>query len=485
MFANLSRNIVQDLINQRKDSILFRRVSRDKVIDYLDSPQKNEKQIRDLSNFLYANSSHYRRLCNYFSKLPTFNYTIIPYNLKAEYNEKQFLLNYKNIASLLNKFNFPYHLLRIFNICMYQDTFYGLYFETEDSFDIVALHPDFCKISSKVDSCLVFSLDFDYFTTREYLLDTYGETIRNMYYAYAGYRYKDANGRQKSVKGNANLRWQEPPNQICIKVNEDQLLYSFPPFAGIFPEILNLEDYKLLKKAETQLKNYKVLVMQIPVSKDDGHFLIDEELATKFYNQACKNVDPGVGIIISPMEVDKLDFHNSAATEANAVNEAEGTLWASAGSNGLLFGYGDKPSSSSLKLSISNDESIAFALLRQAENWINSYIKKLNLPYDFRVKFLDQSIYNQDDVCRRYKEAASYGVAGSRSLYAASIGLSPSDLLGVGELENALGFVDNWIPMQSSNTMSSDTGRPTNEEKGLPVEDGTEDGQEDDSNAER
>ena len=460
-YSRLSKTIVQDLINNRKESVLFKQYTKEEIINYLASPQTNEKQIRDMSIFLYANSSHYRRLCNYFSKLCILNYIIAPYRLNLNsYNQNSFLLNYRKVADLLEKFNFKYNLLRILNVCMYQDMYCGLWYETEDSFDIIQLSNDYCKVSSKEDGCLVYSLNFDFFNTRQYLLESYGETIKQMYYSYAGYSYVEGTGKNKKtlkVKGDLKLKWQEPPNQICFKVNDDQLLYALPPFSGIFPEILNLEDYKLLKKSGEILDRYKVLVMTIPVSSD-GTIQFDLKLAEKFYNQACANIDSGIGIILSPMKVEQISFQNNVGAESDAVNEAEGALWAASGSNGALFGFGDKLSSSSLNISIKNDESIIFAMLRQIENWINKYIKKLNLPYDFKVTFLNQSIYNESDVCDRFQKAATFGVSGSRSLYAASLGMSPSDVLCLGELEDSLDFINKWIPMKSSNTMPSDIG---------------------------
>ena len=463
-YTKLSKTIVQDLINNRKESVLFKRYSKEEVIKFLSDPQRYEKQIRDMSNFLYANSSHYKRLCNYFSKLCTLNYLLVPYNLNPnKYNKSSFLTNYRKVATQLEKFNLQYHLYRIMNICMYQDAFYGLWYETDNSFDIIQINADYCKISYKIDGCLTYSLNFDFFKTREYLLDTYGEEIKQMYLNYVGYTIENRDGKKKKVKGDSKLQWQVPPNQICLKINEDQLLYSLPPFAGIFPEILNLEDYKLLKKTGEILNHYKILAMNIPLNEDGG-FKLDGKIAEEFYKQASNNIDDSIGLILTPMQVEKFDFSNSKVADSDAVNEAEGELWASSGSNGALFGFGDKLSSSSLNISIKNDESIAFALVKQAENWINKYIKGLGLPYEFRVSFLNQSIYSEDEVCDRMQRAASYGVAGAKSLYVASIGLSPSDVIGLTELENSLDFTNSWIPLKSSNTQSNkidgEVGRP-------------------------
>jgi hypothetical protein len=411
------------------------------------------------------------------------NYTLIPYNLNPnDYNKNSFLLNYRKVANLLEKFNMKYHLLRIMNICMYQDVYAGLWYETQDSFDIIQINSDYIRISSKEDSVLIYSLDFNFFKTREYLLDTYGEEIKQMYLNYTGYTIEDTDGKKKKIKGDPKLQWQEPPNQICIKINDDQLLYSLPPFSGIFPEILNLEDYKLLKKAETQLKNYKILGMEIELD-ENGLFKLDEKIVEKFYTQACNNIADGVGIIVSPMKITKYDFQNNVSSDADAVNSAESSLWAAAGSSSQIFGGGDNPSSSSLNISIKNDQVITFSLLRQCENWLNKFIKKMNLPYDFKVSFLNQSIYDDFEISARFKEASVYGVAGAKSLYVASIGLSPSDVIGLTEIESVLDFTNMWIPLQSANTQSSDSGgRPTNKSKGKGLTDAGEQTKEDDEN---
>ncbi len=483
-FERLTKLIIQDLIDSRKESVLFKRYKKEDVIDALESPQSNETKIRNISNFLYLNSTHYKRLCNYFSKLLTYNYTISPYRVNIDkYNKKSFLLNYRKVADQVEKFNLKHILPNIFNICMYQDAFFGICFETSDSFDIAQISADYCKITSKEDGCLVFSLNFDYFKTRAYLLDNFGEEIKQMFLAYAGYTIESESGKNKKVPGDKKLQWQEPPNQICIKANEDQTNFLFPPFAGVFPEILNLEDYKLLKKTGQLLDKYKILSMKIPLNKETGVPLLPFDIAESFYKQALKNIDPSIGLIWSPMEIEKFDFQNSRTSESDAVNEAEAALWAATGSNGALFGQGEKLSSSSLNISIRNDESLVYSLLLQVEAWINRYIKSMRLPYSFKVKYLNQSIYNQKDIIDQFQKAATYGVAASRSLYAASLGISPSDVLNLGQLENDLGYADSWVPLKSSSTMSpsGDGGRPIKDN----ITDSTEAGRENDSNAER
>lgn len=77
-FSNLKRSILQDLIDNKNESVIYKKYDKERVISILENPQKNEKSIRELSNYLYITSSHYRRLVDYFSSILLYNYTVIP-----------------------------------------------------------------------------------------------------------------------------------------------------------------------------------------------------------------------------------------------------------------------------------------------------------------------------------------------------------------------------------------------------------------------
>ena len=51
-FANLKRNIVQDLINSKGESVIYKKYTKEQIVNMLENPQKNEEQIRELSRFI-------------------------------------------------------------------------------------------------------------------------------------------------------------------------------------------------------------------------------------------------------------------------------------------------------------------------------------------------------------------------------------------------------------------------------------------------
>lgn len=479
MFANLKKNIVQDLYNGRDESTLFRKYPKETVLRMLDNPQKNEKQFRELSRFLYLVSSHYRRLIDYQASILTYNYTIIPTNLpmKSKIKKREYENTYMHVIQECEKYNLKQESRKIIKIVARDGVYYGLAYESDDSFYIKPFDSNFAQISTIVDGCPMFSMDLNYFNGKVYLLQMYGAEITNAYYRYKG-------NKELNIKPDKTKRWYEPSNGICVKADDTDLVYSLPMFTGLMMDIFDVEDYSLLKKAKAENDNYKALAMKMDVD-EDGVPKMDFDVAMKYYNQAAANIPDGIGLILSPFAIEDFSFTKGSTSERDALVDAKENLFFSAGTSPLIFGSPKATSSSSLVLSVKPDEEMAFALLEQIQRVFNKKIKKMNLPYDFTIKFLNQSIFNTDEFVNRYSKASQYGV-NVKLKYAASLGLTPSDVVGMSYLEDdvlKLG-TKSWItPLVSSNTQGSmDQGRPSNESKGETIGDAGEATQNTDQN---
>lgn len=475
-FANLKKNIVQDLIKNRNESVIYRKYSKERVVQMLETPQVFASALQEMSNFLYMVSPHYKRLINYYSMLPKFNYSIRPINLpqKSKIKKTEYRNTYNYVCDLHKKYNLKQECFKIMQSVFRDGIFYGLSYETTDSFYIRPFNRAFAKISSVEDGVFVHSIDLTYFTDKEDLLPEYGKEIESAYLMYKG-------NSKKGTKGDTSKRWFEPSNGICIKADEDDPIYSIPVFTGLILGVLDIEDYKLLKKAKTEIDNYKVLAMKMDAD-ENGVPKMDYEMAMKYYGQASANIPDGIGLILSPFTITDFSFQKSSVADSDAVNESEENFWSSSGTSPLLFGSAKNTTSTSMELSIRNDELISFAVMNQIQRYFNMKTKKLDLPYSFEMKFLEQSIYNETKVQDSYLKAGQYGVSGTKLLYANSLGLEPADINGMAYLEDdILGVGKNIFvrPLISSNTLSNGSvdnagGRPTNESKG---EDLTESGQ--------
>jgi hypothetical protein len=386
-----------------------------------------------------------------------YDYIVDVNNTSVFDGEKDKILkNYLKYCKFVELMSIKHEFSKITKTMFIQDIFYGYDYSTSYSYTIQQLNPEFCRVSGLADGVRTFEFDFSYFNgKRKELLDTdYGEEFTRRYEEY-----------QKDAK---NMRWQElsPDRSVCLKLSEETDTI-IPIFASIFPDIFDLQDYKLLKKASTELQNYVVLVAKIPYHTNsdmanDFALMLDD--AIEFGNKAIDQLPSECGFILSPYEdVTAVHLGKKDQSANTSVAEAEKSFWDATGVNQAIFNS-DKISEESIRKSIISDETIIFSLYRQYERWLNRKIK-LSLNDDFKAKILNTTEYNYGEVFKRLKEGAMYGMPMIREM-CASLGMSPLEMQGSIFLENdILKFSDTLTPVSSSNTMSPDkaVGRPQNE----------------------
>lgn len=480
MFSRLRETIVQDLLNSKYESYNGRKYSVDRLSSMLENPytSTNMSQLRQMSLWLYLVSSHYRRLINYYATLPTFNYYITGEQIQLKdltgAKVKKYKQCYLETANDFERYTLRQTSPDIISLTLLQGAYCGIVVEDDRTFFLKAVPINYVQIYSIVDDCYRFAIDLDYFSNNLYLLEAYGEDVKRAYYMYAG-------NKETGTKGDRNLRWYEPEKQICVKADKDPTII-LPFFLGVFKEILDIDDYRTLAKAKTEVENYKALVMK-QETDDDGVPKLDFNIAMKYYNQAAANLPDGVGLILSPFAMDSFSFDNKNVKDTDDVNSARNNLWAATGTSPLIFGSTDATSAAALILSTKPDEQVTYVLTNQIERNFNLIQKLQNRSYVFKMKFLRQSIYDKTNVQDAYSKAAQYGVSGAKTMYAASLDLSPADVINLSYIEDTILGMTTEIfnkPMVSSNTRSySDTttsgwgnrwgtgGRPTNEERGV------------------
>ena len=468
-YAKLSKLILRDLESNNRKQTFFSKYTKDDVVKYLKNPEQNAKQLREISSYLYNASSHYKRLILYFARMLLFYYIVTPYRVDIEKVDKnKFKNQYKKILDLLDNMNLQHEFVKIVTTILKEDVFFGYEYSTKDSYFIQKMNPDFCQISSIEDGCFNFAFDFSYFKTNPEKLVQYGSEFEEKYRIY---------------ENDTKQRWQELDSKrtICIKMSDD-VEFPVPFFVGVLESLYDIEDFKALKKAKTEIGNYKMLSLQIPFDEKTGDFLMDLDLAKEYYHQMGNVLPENIGLVLTPMDIKDFDFEKDKADKDN-VSESIRDYYSSAGVSDLLFNS-EKSSSNSLKLSIDNDSSIMFAVLRSLERWVNRKLKQESGVIKFKCLFLDITKYNQKEFYENCLKGSQASLP-MKTMACVSMGIPQSDMVGLNFLETEILEIQNkFIPLKSSHTQS-DGGRPNNSDKGLPVEEVTEEQQENGSNENR
>jgi len=472
MFERLSRVILQNMNSSIRDTeVKIKSYSKEDIRKFNENPDRYQRQLMELSNYLYIISPQYRRLINHFSLMPTFDTHIIPYAMKDKPNKKTFKLAYNNISEYLEFMNLKYEIPKIMINCFKEDTFYGYVYETADTFFIRKLPVKYCAISSIENGLLVFQFDFLYFNGKPERLEEFGDEFKIKF---------------KKYQENSKLRWQELDlkNTVCFKVNDDELTYSTPPFSGVFESVIEIDEFRKYRLNKERINNYKIIFEKIPMdskSTEADSFLISIEEALKYHSMTASAIDDSVGLALTPFEIDTVDFKSDTA-DTNRVNDAIESFWNGAGVAANLMGS-DTTSGNIIQMSIKNDEAISFRLLRQIEKWINYRISGFNTSsYKFKMEFIESTVYNVKELISTYKEMAMLGFPIITRL-SSLLGVAGEEVSNMNYLESTVLELDKkFKPLQSSSTISS-------EQNGRPVNDSTSDSKQqtsdDDTNANR
>lgn len=445
-FLEFQQIVVNDIQKLLKDNNMFRpkKYEREQIRQMLQTPENNERQLREVSQYLMLTSNHYRRLVGYFSGMLTLDFILMPlvkYDKLTGTAAEVFRRNYERSSRYMENFNVKHELSKVVKVLMMDGVFFGYERQEGDSISIQRLPANYCKITGTEDGVISFAFNFQFFKN-EKILDYYPEEFRKLY-----------------AKAKATSTWWQELDTnraVCFKYDEENLIYSIPPFTGVYEDILDLEDYKDLKKSKTKLDNYKLLVQKIPMKKDpksEKDFVLTLDSVKMFHNNIKGAIPPQVGIISTPMELQDFNFEKQK-NEEDVVGMAERSFFNTAGVSAALFNA-ENSGSIGLNRSIQFDEAEMFKILRQFERFFKKRLGQINnKTYPFKVWMPDITVYNRADMLDKALNAAQYGFP--RLLVAACLGMSQTDLVSLVAFETQfLNLENDMIPLNSAHTTTT------------------------------
>lgn len=425
--------------------------SKDNLRTYLQNPstEANQKNLRNLSEFLYTVSHVYRRLVlNKANQFDAKSYIVYPkLNDNGDVEESSYQ-NYIKTSNYVQGMHLDTQVRKCLIKAWLDDAVYGFcYGEPEnDNFFIHILNPDYCKISS-VDyysGKINFAFNFSFFDgSNSFYLDVYDPIFNKMYNSY---------------KSDSKLRWQElpPEKTFCLKINEENLDYPIPPFSGMFNSLIDLVDLSQIQAVKDELSAYKLIYGIIPTisgSKEVDDFAIDLELANQFYQKLQGIVPDGISLGLTPFALDSIDFNQNAAEDTNIVNKAYQNLIEAEGD--IVLNSNKITNSESFKRAMMVESATAMSVVHQFNTFVNFYIKNNLGIEDVIVEFSDVSKYFKDDKIDQLLKLGGYGVPIKNQLISL-LGISPAQARSLEYLEDKIGLAKTkWIsPLVSSNVQS-------------------------------
>ena len=442
-------------------------------------PKQGWKILLAVSSELMRVSPHYFRMNNLYSNMALFCWWIDLYDVKENVQIDKIKKNYSALAAKLESMNLKHEFSKIMKVIPYQDIYCGLVFEDQSDFFFQQVDYKICELYQIQDGLYNFRVDLTQIDATN--LSAYPDYVQRAYVDY-----------MESVKqGIIKSQWYIPPadKQICLKLNS-QWTFPYPILIGLIKDILDLEVYKKLKLQSARTDNYKAIAVEVPIDENtvDKPLLTPDTLGI-FAEINRESMTDDIGLIHTlGSSATPISFKDSSNTRNN-VGDSVDEIYNSAGITKEL--YNGSSSGTAVTFSIENDSGFVYGLYRQFERWINRFIKlrKYNkTAFKFFFYLLDVTIFNRDNVSKRYKEAVSLGVT-VIDKWLATLDITPSRTLGSFVThKDIFDFQNNFVPLKSAFNSSEDNsgaGRPSAESKGDLLDESGEKTKDSDSNKDR
>lgn len=473
-WSNFQRLMINDLCTNTKifDTEYIGNIKLEDALFALKNPEREWRTLLAISKELMYISPHYFRLNALYSNMALFCWWVDLYDVKENANVNNIKKSYSNLVAKLETMNLKHEFSKIMKVLPYQDIYCGLVLENNTDFFFQEISYTICRIHQIQDGLYNFEMDLSAINSKNLL-------------AYPNYIQKAYIDFQNKKISN----WYSPPadKQICIKMNS-QWAYPFPMLIGIIRDILDLDIYKKLKLQSARTDNFKAIMVQVPIdTKQIDKPMLTPKTIEIFAEINKESLNDDIGMIHTLGAEGKAISFKESGNAGNYVSDAMNELYNASGESKELFN--GSSSGTAVTFSVENDSGFIYAVYRQFERWVNRYIKlkKYNKSnFKFYFYLLDITIFNRDNVSKRYKEACTLG-ATVVDKWLATLDITPSRMMGSYVLhKDIFDFQNNFKPLSSSyNTSTNDVGRPTNESEGKTLDVSGEQTQDSDANKDR
>lgn len=450
-----SKTSAESALKQIRDytkSTNYRTISsfdRSSLRTYLQNVSSNEKNLRNLSRYLYYRSQVYYRLIAYNANMFCLDArSVIPnYDIMGDNDDQAILQSYTDTLNALDKMDLQYEFLKIYMACFREDVFYGVYYfdpgsEDTTSFVILPLDPDYCKIAGVYPTGdFAFAMDMSYFRNHSELLEYWGEPFQSLYNTYQ----------------NENVKWQVMPPEygICLKARAEDWETVVPVFAGLLNSIISLVDQEDISAIADQQSIYKLIWMEMETFDNDqpNDFKVDpESVGIPYFNKMVEEALPDyTSAAIVPGKLNTISFDDDQATDTTKIEQATETVLNTSGGAQIL-NSASISGTTAFNAAIKSDTEFAISMLLPQTQAVVNRIISYYVDNPSKVKFFEISTYTKQEFKENVLRDNEYGLA-PKLLVNSLNGFSEKDTLAINHLESNI-LKLSFTPVSSTHTQS-------------------------------
>lgn len=432
--------------------------TKEQMFKYLES--NDENKLREASNYFINVSGQYRRFIYYLANMFTFDYLVVP-RLKDSkvLRSVRFDNDFRKVLSYTDDSYIQETNRFISLITLVDGVFYGYERQMDDVISIQQLPPKYCRSLYKINGnySVEFNMKFfDMYRDTDLKMEVFELFPDEFLQLYLD--YKEGKTKDEWVQLN-------PYYARCHKFQDEPR----PLLADLFPELINLKEYKELDMSQSKMDLYKLIVQKLPVNKETGEPIIELEEGQQLHKNAKKMItQEGIDVLTTPLDVDGVNLQERGSTLRDNIERANNVVYDASGTSKMIFNSGSDGGSIGLSASLKADESMMYPLLDQYKRWYDNKFKFINKSKNYKFEMIMPyiTVFNWKERYDQFKDAATYGYL--KLLPIVTMGIKQTTFMNMLEFENDyLGLEDLMRPLHSAHTQSSEGGRPDSNEDDL------------------
>ena len=472
------------LTNQRmKDMNLLTvgEITQERAEKALANPKDSERELLAISEGLEYTSTSYRRIIDYMSNLPSWDWTYaaIKVDDPNEFKSPAYKKDLKVLKEFFYHFDHKHEFNQILKQLLREEaTFYSFRNEGDQinsRFVMQQLPSEKCLITGRWENGILFSFDYTFFLQGGVDINMFSDAFKTGFLELFG---KDGKIIDYIPSRSIDTRSE---NQFAYMkdCSPEQDFWSFkfqpavagriPYFSGLFPDLALQPTVRNLQKNNYMAEAVKLIMGEVGTLNKDAKgpsvrdaFNLSPEMAAKFMQLVKSAINnSAVSVASAPLSNMKaFQFEgNNDMYESYMTN-----LLGLAGINGnLLFSSGQKANQSETFLSADIDQHILENVYPMFENFLEFQINKLTKKYKFKITLQGTRFYiDKERRLERQTTLANMGIVLPQQISAA-LGMNVFEFQTQLDEARINGWVDNLTPIISSfqqSGASSDTGRP-------------------------
>lgn len=391
------------------------------VMRWFKNPDQYEKELRELSSFLYISKGIYYNMINFYSNIPALDYNVSP-SFDDFDDEDKVEREYRKASKYCDDVLEKPNLRKIIKAILKDNAFYGYERKSDGDYFIQKLNPNYCRQGRLIGGQPSIEFDFSYFRIDKDKLRLYPREFVSMYNSY--------------IDDGENWRELDYKNTMCIPLESED--YNFPALSGVSDDLIEMDDFYKYLKDSTELETNKLMIMKVPTN-DEAEILVPPEVVQTFLQETADVLPKKAKIVGMPFELKAENLTQSKMQQNNGITEMEKLIASDSGISPAILS--NASGATGVTTNIEVNSAYVFAIIEKIEVWLKKRLKRLCLnKYPFRVEFSRNTTVNRKEMFDMAHKMLTVG--GSLRDIISAKGSNPDNYIGLLQMENMLGIKD-------------------------------------------